>query len=61
MSETTKPSPKTYSTLEMLKILMEIIEWKMDPNTEWETGSECTTVGDMLDRAQIVITREEGR
>ena len=61
MSDSKEPSPKTYSTLKMLKILMEIIEWKMDPSTEWETGDECITVGDMLDRAQIVIEKEEGR
>ncbi len=61
MPETKEPLPKTYSVLEMLKILMEIIEWKMDPNTEWEMGDECTTVGNILDRAQIVIEKEEGR
>ena len=48
---------KTYSVLEMLVILAEIIDWKMDPNTEWEIGDEYTTVGEILNRAEIVIKR----
>ncbi len=59
MPEAKEPSPKTYSTLEMLVILAEIINWRVDPNTEWEIGDECTTVGDMLDRAEIIIKENQ--
>lgn len=52
--------PKTYSAIEMLKILVDIIEWKCDSAKEWETADECLTVQDMLDRADVVIKREGG-
>ncbi len=60
MLETEEPSPKTYSVLEMLEILADFIAWRVDPRTKWETSNESITVGEMLERAQIVITREGG-
>ena len=60
MCGATESSPKTYSAVEMLEILAEIIECKCDPSKEWETADEYLTVGDMLDRAHVVIKREKG-
>lgn len=60
MSGATEPSPKTYSAVEMLEILVDIIEWKTDTSKEWVTADEYLTIQDMLDRAAIVIKREEG-
>ena len=58
MSGATEPLPKTYSAVEMLEILVNIIWEKTDTSKEWMTSDECLTVQDMLDRAQVVITRE---
>jgi len=38
--------------------LMEIIEWKMDLNAEWDNGTECTTVGEVLKRAQAILDKQ---
>ena len=60
MCGATGPSPKTYSAVEMLEILVDIIEWKVDPSKECPTGDEYLSIQDMLDRAAVVIKREKG-
>lgn len=43
--------------IDMFETLMKIIEWKCDFGEEWDTGTECTTIGDMWHRAEALLNQ----
>lgn len=43
--------------ISMFETLMEIIWCKCDPSKEWDTGTECTTIGDMWERADNLLAK----
>jgi len=53
-------TPTKEELLTMFQTLIEIVDYKIDPNAEWETGTECLTVGDMSDRAHALLKEIKG-
>ena len=43
--------------LEMFETLLDIIYWKTDYQHTWETATECTTIGEVTDRARALLKK----
>lgn len=41
----------------MFETLMRIIKCKCDFGKEWDTGTECVIVGDIWERAEVLLNR----